>query len=67
MEWEDGKETLTFAHQGGMKAVMKNKIVLMPTFKLYLQHFILVVNDVTIWVEGVAGTVHADFQAQISS
>lgn len=39
----------------------------MPTFKLHLQHFTLVVNDVTIWAEGVAGTVHTDFQAQISS
>lgn len=47
-------------------AVMKNKIVLMPTFKLHLQHFNLV-NDVTIWAEGVARTVHADFQAHISS
>lgn len=41
--------------------------MLEPTFKLHLQHFILIVNDVTIWVEGVAGTVHTDFQTQICS
>lgn len=42
-------------------------MLLKPTFKLHLQHLVLIVNDVTIWVEGVAGTVHADFQTQISS
>lgn len=38
-----------------------------PTFKLHLQHFILIVNDVAIWVDGVAGTVYADFQTQVTS
>lgn len=41
--------------------------MLEPTFKLHLQHLVLIVNDVTIWVEGVAGTVHTDFQTQICS
>lgn len=38
-----------------------------PTFKLHLQHLVLVVNDVTVWVEGVAGTVHTDLQTQVRS
>lgn len=38
-----------------------------PTFKLDLQHLVLVVDDVTVGVEGVAGTVHADLQAQVGS
>lgn len=42
-------------------------MLLKPTFKLHLQHLVLIVNDVSIWVEGVAGTVHTDFQTQISS
>lgn len=42
-------------------------MVLKPTFKLHLQHLVLVVNDVTVWAEGVAGTVHTDFQTQIGS
>lgn len=42
-------------------------MVLKPTFKLHLQHLVLVVNDVPVWPEGVAGTVHTDFQTQIGS
>lgn len=42
-------------------------MLLKLTFKLHLQHLVLIVNDVTIWVEGVARTVHTDFQTQISS
>lgn len=36
------------------------------TFKLHFQHLVLI-NDVTILAEGVAGTVHTDLQTQISS
>lgn len=39
----------------------------MPTFKLHLQHLVLVVNDVAVGVEGVTGTVNADLQAQVGS
>lgn len=42
-------------------------MLLKLTFELHLQHLMLIVNDVTIWVEGVAGAVHTDFQTQISS
>lgn len=38
-----------------------------PTFKLHLQHLVLVVDDVAVGVEGVTGTVHADLQAQVGS
>lgn len=44
-----------------------NELLLKPTFELHLQHLVLIVNDVAICVEGVAGAVHADFQTQISS
>lgn len=42
-------------------------MLLKPTFKLHLQHLVLIVNDVPIRFEGVARTVHTDFQSQISS
>lgn len=38
-----------------------------PTSELHLQDFVLIVDDVTVCVEGVAGTVHADFQTQIAA
>lgn len=38
-----------------------------PTSKLHLQDLLLTVDDVAVWVEGVAGTVHADFQTQIAA
>ena len=41
-------------------------MLLKHTFKLDLQHLVLIVNNVPIWVEGVAGAVHTDFQTQIS-
>lgn len=42
-------------------------MLLKPTFELHLQHLILIVNDVTVWFECVAGAVHTDFQTQITS
>lgn len=38
-----------------------------PTSKLHLQDLVFIVDDVTVCVEGVAGTVHADFQTQIAA
>lgn len=42
-------------------------MLLKPTFKLHLEHLALIVNYVAIGVEGVAGTVHTDFQPMITS
>lgn len=39
----------------------------MLTFEFHLQHLLLIVDDVTIRVEGVAGAVNTDLQAQITS
>lgn len=35
------------------------------TFELDLQHLIGILDDVTVWPESVAGTMHADLQAKI--
>lgn len=36
------------------------------TFELDLQHFVHIIDDVTVGVEGVAWAVYADLQTQVS-
>lgn len=36
------------------------------TFEFNLQYFIFVLDDVTVGIKGVTGTVHTDLQAKIS-
>lgn len=36
------------------------------TFEFDFQHLVDVLDDVTVWAEGVTGTVHADLQAEVS-
>lgn len=45
---------------------MKPWVVVRVTFKFDLQHFVFVLDNVTVGIEGVTGTVHTDLQAKIS-